>query len=96
MIPDRNLNDHFRLRAGFDDELQILPLGPQALIEASFQKHGIIHNLYFKCPEEATRPLENDFVEVRIVAMCLIDTASSYCLNGCDSQLTITGDMVSI
>lgn len=71
MIPDRTLNDHFRLREGYSKHTEMLLVGSLEPVKLEFEQPGILKSIYYKSDKEYLQPLHHDYVEVKLMAATL-------------------------
>ncbi|KAI0003422.1 putative polyketide synthase [Xylariaceae sp. FL0662B] len=70
-LPDKALNEQFRLRHGFEDDIQERPLQTQRAFRANYKQPGLLSSLYFSLDPAFFQPLQDDWVEIKTEAIGL-------------------------
>ena len=71
LVPDRYLNQRFKLQDDSREATDLLPLRSQGPVGAAFQHPGLLNSLYFKSDFKFSEPLKDDWVEIKTSAIGL-------------------------
>ncbi|KAI9148767.1 Prosolanapyrone synthase [Paramyrothecium foliicola] len=71
LLPAQSHNEQFRLRAGYEDNVQERPVGSQLPLMARYGTPGVLSSLYFSNDPEFDLPLKDDCVEIQTQAIGL-------------------------
>ncbi|KAI0483732.1 putative polyketide synthase [Xylaria cf. heliscus] len=71
LVPALSLNEQFSLRNGFEDDIQERPIGTQGPLMARYQQPGVLSSLYYTSDLDFSKPLDNDWVEIKTEAIGL-------------------------
>ncbi|RYP05939.1 hypothetical protein DL764_003473 [Monosporascus ibericus] len=75
LLPDNELNEQFRLRHGFEDDVQERPMHSQGPLRANYLKNGLLSSLYFSRDSAFSAPLKDDWAEIMVKADLAVATA---------------------
>lgn len=71
LMPDRCLNEDFKVREGLTKVLDFLPMDSQGPLGIHFDKPGLLSSLYFESDTSFLDPLKDDWVEIETKAIGL-------------------------
>lgn len=71
LVPDRNLNEEYKVREGFTKAQEILPMDSQGPLRIHFNQPGLLSTLYFESDPSLLGPLRDDWVEIETGAIGL-------------------------
>ncbi|KAI0125370.1 KR domain-containing protein [Xylariales sp. AK1849] len=71
LLPEDLLNDQFRLRHGFQDDIQEHAMSAHGPLMAQYQHLGSLSSLYFSRDPDFNKPLKDDWIEIKTAAIGL-------------------------
>lgn len=71
LVPDRFLNEDYKVREGFIKAPELLPMDSQGPLGIQFDQPGLLSSLYFESDPSLLGPLRDDWVEIETRAIGL-------------------------
>ncbi|KAF2452119.1 putative polyketide synthase [Karstenula rhodostoma CBS 690.94] len=64
LLPDEELNRQFRLRHGYESNIEERPMDGQGFLRVNYRQPGVLSSLYFSSDPTFDEPLQDDWVEI--------------------------------
>ena len=65
LLPEETLNSQFYLRNGFEDDIEERAVDTELPIRAQYGQAGMLSSLHFTTDSDFSKPLEDDWVEIK-------------------------------
>lgn len=90
LLPEETLNSQFYLRNGFENDIEERAVGTELPIKARYGQPGMLSSLHFTSDPDFSKPLEDDWIEIKTEAIGLNMKVSRSFISSLLFMLTLT------